>query len=144
MTGLILNDLRRVAGDRHFVDGVVAENGTVITFRAPVTRRSWRHPFRRPLWRGSGNWAFHSAGRCLVDAGCEFCTSDTRRDSRARTADRAVVQPQRVMALAEGGSKATGLGAALIARSPAIPSRSRPTPPMSAARTAPDDVVTGT
>jgi HAD superfamily hydrolase (TIGR01484 family) len=32
VTGRILEDLRRVAGDLHFVDGVVAENGAVIEF----------------------------------------------------------------------------------------------------------------
>ena len=32
VTGRILDELRRVAGDLHFVDGVVAENGAVIHF----------------------------------------------------------------------------------------------------------------
>jgi hydroxymethylpyrimidine pyrophosphatase-like HAD family hydrolase len=32
VTGRILDDLRRVAGDLHFVDVVVAENGAVIHF----------------------------------------------------------------------------------------------------------------
>jgi trehalose-6-phosphatase len=32
VTGRILNELRRVAGDLHFVDGVIAENGAVIHF----------------------------------------------------------------------------------------------------------------
>ena len=32
VTGRILEDLRRVAGDLHFVDGVVAENGAVLEF----------------------------------------------------------------------------------------------------------------
>ena len=32
VTGRILDDLRRVAGDLHFVDGVVAENGAVVHF----------------------------------------------------------------------------------------------------------------
>jgi hydroxymethylpyrimidine pyrophosphatase-like HAD family hydrolase len=31
-TGRILEDLRRVAGDLHFVDAVVAENGAVVEF----------------------------------------------------------------------------------------------------------------
>ena len=34
VTGRILEDLRRVAGDLHFVDGVVAENGAVFEFTA--------------------------------------------------------------------------------------------------------------
>lgn len=32
VTGRILDELRRVAGDLHFVDGVVAENGAVVHF----------------------------------------------------------------------------------------------------------------
>ena len=32
VTGRILTDLRRVVGDLHFVDAVVAENGAVIEF----------------------------------------------------------------------------------------------------------------
>ena len=31
-TGRILDELRRVAGDLHFVDGVIAENGAVLHF----------------------------------------------------------------------------------------------------------------
>mgnify|MGYP001618146319 CR=1 FL=1 len=34
VTGRILSELRRVAGDLHFVDGVVAENGAVAHFPA--------------------------------------------------------------------------------------------------------------
>jgi len=34
VTGRILDELRRVAGDLHFVDGIVAENGAVIDFPA--------------------------------------------------------------------------------------------------------------
>jgi hydroxymethylpyrimidine pyrophosphatase-like HAD family hydrolase len=32
VTGRILDGLRRVAGDLHFVDGVIAENGAVLHF----------------------------------------------------------------------------------------------------------------
>src|SRR5207344_1645561 len=32
VTGRILDELRRVAGDLHFVDGIVAENGAVVHF----------------------------------------------------------------------------------------------------------------
>lgn len=39
VTGRILDERRRVAGDLHFVDGVVAENGAVIHFPTPGTHR---------------------------------------------------------------------------------------------------------
>lgn len=32
VTGRVLDDLRRVAGELHFVDAVVAENGAVLEF----------------------------------------------------------------------------------------------------------------
>ena len=38
-----LDDLRRVAGDLRFVDGVVAENRRWSIFQAPATERSWHH-----------------------------------------------------------------------------------------------------
>jgi hydroxymethylpyrimidine pyrophosphatase-like HAD family hydrolase len=38
VTGRVLEDLRRVAGDLHFVDAVVAENGAVIEFPSSATR----------------------------------------------------------------------------------------------------------
>jgi HAD superfamily hydrolase (TIGR01484 family) len=34
VTGRILSELQRVAGDLHFVDGVVAENGAIVHFPA--------------------------------------------------------------------------------------------------------------
>lgn len=40
VTGRILDDLRRVAGQLHFVDAVVAENGAVIEFPASGYRRT--------------------------------------------------------------------------------------------------------
>ncbi len=61
VTGRILDDLRRVAGDLRFVDGVVAENGAVIHFPGTGHTTILAPLSRKPLWRGSRNWAFHSA-----------------------------------------------------------------------------------
>jgi hypothetical protein len=65
----MLDDLRRVAGGLHFVDGVVAENGAVIHFpdsgytsrRAPALPPHFLDELGR---RGIP----HRAGDCLVDA----------------------------------------------------------------------------
>src|SRR5580765_2913768 len=68
VTGRILSELRRVAGDLHFVDGVVAENGAIIHFPA----NDYTTIVAPPLPPG-----FHAeltrrgipaqAGQCLVD-----------------------------------------------------------------------------
>ena len=68
VTGRILSELRRVAGDLHFVDGVVAENGCVIHFPAndyttllapPVPEGFQQELLRRGIAA--------QAGQCLVD-----------------------------------------------------------------------------
>ena len=69
VTGRILDELRRVAGDLHFVDGVIAENGAVIHFPdsgrtsalAPLVPEDFVAELRR---RGIP----FAAGQCLVDA----------------------------------------------------------------------------
>ena len=69
VTGRILDELRRVAGDLHFVDGVIAENGAVVHFPdsghtstlAPPVPDGFVAELRR---RGIP----FSAGQCLVDA----------------------------------------------------------------------------
>jgi hydroxymethylpyrimidine pyrophosphatase-like HAD family hydrolase len=114
VTGRILDDLRRVAGDLHFVDGVIAENGAVLHFPdnghtstlAPRISEGFMAELRR---RGIP----FGAGQCLVDA-------DANEAPRLLEAIRALEQPLvlifnggRVMTLPQGVSKATGLHAAL-------------------------------
>ena len=115
VTGRILSELRRVAGDLHFVDGVVAENGAVIHFPAteyttvlaPPIPAALIHELRR---RGVPT----VAGECLLDC----AASD---GSRILACVRELEQPlvlaynrSRVMVLPQGVSKATGLHAALM------------------------------
>jgi hydroxymethylpyrimidine pyrophosphatase-like HAD family hydrolase len=114
VTGRILDELRGVAGDLRFVDGVVAENGAVVylpesdyttvlapripdAFLAEITRRGI--PFQ--------------SGHCLVDA-------DADESQRLLEAIRACELPlvaafnqTRVMIVSQGVSKATGLHASL-------------------------------
>ena len=113
-TGRNLDDLRRVAGDLRFVDGVVAENGAVIHFPgtghttvlAPLISQAFVSRLKEL------NIPF-GTGQCLVDA-------DARSAHRILDVIRELELPivlsfnrSRVMALAQGVSKATGLGAAL-------------------------------
>jgi hypothetical protein len=114
VTGRILDELRRVAGDLHFVDGVVAENGAVIHFPAsgrtsqlaPAVPQNYLLELqRRGIW--------FQPGQCLVDA-------DANEAPRLLEVIRALELPLvlvfnkgRVMTLPQGVSKATGLQAAL-------------------------------
>jgi hydroxymethylpyrimidine pyrophosphatase-like HAD family hydrolase len=114
VTGRILSELHRVAGDLHFVDGVVAENGAVVHFPA-TGHTSMLAPqlpdaFLREL--GRRGIPFQS-GQCLVDAHADD-------GGRLLEAVRALELPlvllfnrSRVMVLPQGVSKATGLHATL-------------------------------
>jgi hydroxymethylpyrimidine pyrophosphatase-like HAD family hydrolase len=114
VTGRILSELQRVAGDLHFVDGVVAENGAVIHFPgndyttvvAPRIPERFMDDLRR---RG----VTAVAGQCLLD-----CSAGDA--PRILACIRELEQPLvlafnrgRVMVLSQGISKATGLHAAL-------------------------------
>ena len=114
VTGRILEELRRVAGDLHFVDGVIAENGAVLHFPdsghtsilAPLVSEHFMAELRR---RGIP----FGVGRCLVDA-------DANEAPRLLEVIRALQLPLvlifnagRVMTMPQGVSKATGLQAAL-------------------------------
>ncbi len=110
VTGRILDELRRVAGDLHFVDGVIAENGGVVHFpdsdhtsmlAPPIPEHFVAELRRRAV-------PFH-AGQTLVDA-------DAREAPRVLEVIRALELPLvlvfnagRVMTMSQGVSKATGL-----------------------------------
>ena len=114
VTGRTLDDLRRVAGDLHFVDCVVAENGALVhfpgsgqtTILAPLIPRAF-------VARLEQLAIPFGAGRCLVDADASTAHRllDVIRDLEMPIV--LVFNRSRVMALAQGISKATGLRAAL-------------------------------
>ena len=114
VTGRILSELQRVAGDLHFVDGVIAENGAVLHFPAsartstlaPLLPEAFIVELRR---RGIP----FSSGQCLADA-------DANEAPRLLEVIRTLELPLvlifnrgRVMAAPQGVSKATGLHVAL-------------------------------
>jgi hydroxymethylpyrimidine pyrophosphatase-like HAD family hydrolase len=114
VTGRILDDLRRVAGDLHFVDCVVAENGAVIHFPDSGRTSALGPPvpegFVAELRRRGVPFA---AGQCLVD-------TDAAHAPQLLEAIRTLELPlvlifnrSRVMTAAQGVSKATGLHVAL-------------------------------
>lgn len=114
VTGRILDELRRVAGDLHFVDGVIAENGAVLHFPdsgrtsalAPPVPEAFVAELRRL------GIAF-TAGQCLVDADANDAP---RLLEIIRTLELPLVlvfNRGRVMISPQGVSKATGLRVAL-------------------------------
>jgi hydroxymethylpyrimidine pyrophosphatase-like HAD family hydrolase len=116
VTGRRLDDLRRVAGDLHFVDGVVAENGGLLHFPdgGLTTTLAPPMPAAFVTYLHEHGISFQ-AGQCLVEA-------DASSAPQMLDAIRALELPivllfnrSRVMALAQGISKSTGLSAALQA-----------------------------
>jgi hydroxymethylpyrimidine pyrophosphatase-like HAD family hydrolase len=114
VTGRILDELRRVAGDLHFVDAVIAENGAVIHFpdsgRTSALAPRVPDGFIAELRRRGVPFA---AGQCLVDA-------DANEAPRLLEIIRTLELPLvlifnrgRVMTAPQGVSKATGLQVAL-------------------------------
>jgi len=114
VTGRILNELRRVAGELHFVDGVVAENGAVVHFpdsdHTTILAPQIPEAFLAEVGRRGIPF---QAGHCLVDAHAD-------ESPRLLEAIRALELPlvpvfnrSRVMIMPQGVSKATGLHMAL-------------------------------
>jgi hydroxymethylpyrimidine pyrophosphatase-like HAD family hydrolase len=110
VTGRILSELTRVAGDLHFVDGIVAENGAVASFpeSGHISMLAPQIPDAFLQELGRRGIPFH-AGQCLVDA----CADDAARILEiVRGLELPLVllfNRGRVMVLPQGVSKATGL-----------------------------------
>jgi predicted mannosyl-3-phosphoglycerate phosphatase (HAD superfamily) len=110
VTGRILEELRRVAGDLHFVDGVIAENGAVIHFpdsgRTSAIAPAIPGGLLAELRRRSIPF---TAGQCLVD-------TNASEGAQLLEVIRSLELPLvllfnrgRVMTAPQGVSKATGL-----------------------------------
>lgn len=114
VTGRILADLQRLAGDLHFADGVVAENGAIVHFplsghttvlAPPIPEHFISELQRRGL-------SVHG-GQCLVDADSADAARILETIQRLELPLVLVFNRGRVMTLAQGVTKATGLRAAL-------------------------------
>jgi len=114
VTGRRLKDLERVAGDLHFVDAVVAENGAVLHLPGSgYTAALAAPPSRNLLQELTGRGVPHTAGECLVEAAAGHAQI-------VLEAIRALELPLsihfnrgRLMVLPQAVSKATGLREAL-------------------------------
>ena len=114
VSGRILRELQRVAGDLHFVDGVVAENGAVL--HVPATGHTSILGPRSPAafldeLRRRGIW--FESGECLVDAAADVAPQllDVIRQLQVPLV--LAFNGGRVMALTQGTSKSSGLQAML-------------------------------
>ena len=115
VTGRTLSDLRRVCGDLHFVDAVVAENGGCIEFPATgysITLTSPPPPALLEELRSAG--VAHAAGESVVEADsadAERILDILRRLELPMTL---AFNRSRVMVVPQAVSKATGLQRALV------------------------------
>jgi hydroxymethylpyrimidine pyrophosphatase-like HAD family hydrolase len=113
-TGRILDDLKRAAGDLHFVDAVVAENGAVLHFPDSDHTTVLAPPVPGVLIDelASRRLTFH-AGQSLVDAAAADAPAllDVIRGLELPLV--LVFNKSRVMVMPQGVSKGTGLHAAL-------------------------------
>ena len=115
VTGRILSDLRRVCGDLHFVDAVVAENGGFIEFPATGYTMSLSVPPPAVLLEELRREGIsHTVGLSLVEADsgdAERILIILRRLELPMTL---VFNRSRVMVLPQAITKATGLQRALV------------------------------
>jgi hydroxymethylpyrimidine pyrophosphatase-like HAD family hydrolase len=113
-TGRILDDLERVAGDLHFVDAVVAENGAVVAFPdSGYTRVNAQPPDDRFIGalRDQGI-AFHS-GRVVVEASANDAERILSIIRRLELPLVLAFNRSQLMVLPQTVSKATGVRQAL-------------------------------
>ncbi len=114
VTGRILGDLERVAGDLHFVDAVVAENGGVIAFPDSGYTRVVGPPipanFMNEMRREGIPFA---AGQSILDASADTACRILTILRRLELPLVLAFNRSRVMVLPQAISKATGLRQAL-------------------------------
>ncbi|MGP0073195.1 MAG: HAD hydrolase family protein [Bryobacteraceae bacterium] len=110
VTGRILEDLRRVAGDLHFVDAVVAENGAVIEFPDSGYSRVLAEPPPAVLLnelRREG--ILFAVGQSIIDADQDTAPRILAVLQRLELPRVLIFNRSRVMVLPQAISKATGL-----------------------------------
>jgi hydroxymethylpyrimidine pyrophosphatase-like HAD family hydrolase len=114
VTGRILSELRRAAGDLHFVDGVVAENGAIVHFPDSDHISVLGPPVAEQLARGLETDGIpFQAGACLIDASAADGHRLLAVIRQLELPYVLVFNRGRVMVLPQGVSKATGLQTAL-------------------------------
>jgi hydroxymethylpyrimidine pyrophosphatase-like HAD family hydrolase len=110
VTGRILDDLRRVAGELHFVDAVVAENGAVLEFPDSGYSTTIGPPPAESLLNALRQEGIvFDAGRVIVEAAASDAPRILSIIRRLELPLALLFNRQRVMVLPQAISKATGL-----------------------------------
>ena len=110
VTGRRIDDLQRVAGDLHFVDAVIAENGAVISFpESEYERNLGQAPPPVLLKDLQSNSVEYSIGRCVVDADANAAPMILSSIQKNRLPLSLIFNRSRVMILPQAITKATGL-----------------------------------
>jgi len=114
VTGRRLDDLRRVAGELRFVDGVVAENGGVVHFPGGGMTTMLAPPIPHAfVARLQQEGLSFETGQCLVEADASAAPRMLQVIRELELPIVLLFNRSRVMAMTQGISKATGLRAAL-------------------------------
>lgn len=114
VTGRILEDLRRVAGDLHFVDAVVAENGAVVEFPdSGYSRVLAQSPPAVLLNELRREGILFSVGQSIIDADQSTAPRILVILQRLELPLALIFNRSRVMVVPQAISKATGLREAL-------------------------------
>jgi hydroxymethylpyrimidine pyrophosphatase-like HAD family hydrolase len=114
VTGRRLDDLRRVAGDLHFADAIVGENGAVLHLPGSgYSRRLGPAPSATLLRNLTCLGVSHVAGECLVEAGAEHAHGALDAIRAGELPLSIAFNRGRLMVLPQAISKATGLREAL-------------------------------
>ena len=114
VTGRILDDLRRVAGDLRFVDVVVAENGAVVAFPEggpPVALAASPPQLLIDNLRKRG--VSIEVGHCIIEAEARFASEFLGAIRQLELPYVLVFNRSRLMALPSGINKASGFREAL-------------------------------
>jgi hydroxymethylpyrimidine pyrophosphatase-like HAD family hydrolase len=116
VTGRRLDDLRRVAGKLQFVDSVVGENGALVHFPDGGLTTTLAPPIPPAfITRLQQEGITFQAGQCLIEADASAAPRMLNAIRELELPIVLVFNRSRVMAMAQGISKATGLRAALEA-----------------------------
>jgi hydroxymethylpyrimidine pyrophosphatase-like HAD family hydrolase len=113
VTGRILSELRRVAGDLSFVDAVVAENGAVLEFPDAQTRILGQLPPQGFLAELRRRGVAISTGQCLVEADASAAPTILVAIRELQLPLVILFNHSRLMVLPQAVSKGTGLQNAL-------------------------------
>jgi hydroxymethylpyrimidine pyrophosphatase-like HAD family hydrolase len=113
VTGRILSDLKKVAGDLNIFDAIVAENGAVLAFSNGRTRALGRPPPSSLFDELCRHKVEFRVGDCVLEADASSAPRILGTVQKLQLPLVLVFNRSRVMLLPQGISKATGLRAAL-------------------------------